>query len=172
MLVLNPDAARVVGAKIAAHQMHFVVTNFCGEVISHLSYRSGSIASRLASSAISSRMACAAAWSMRALASTRSIPSASAFPGVIEHRTGLVRSSPILSEPDVDFANEMSQRLNVATIVESDSHAITLGHHWFGKGRDLDDMVLVSLEQTLGLGVLKWRAALPGAGGSATISAI
>ncbi|MFN7026555.1 MAG: ROK family protein, partial [Pseudorhizobium sp.] len=45
------------------------------------------------------------------------------------------------------------------------SHAITLAHHWFGKGRDLDDMVLISLEQTLGLGVLHGGQLFRGAGG-------
>ena len=36
MLELNPDAARVVGAKIAADRMVFVVTDFCGDVLSEL----------------------------------------------------------------------------------------------------------------------------------------
>jgi predicted NBD/HSP70 family sugar kinase len=58
-----------------------------------------------------------------------------------------------------------SERLGVSTIVESDSHAITLAHHWFGKGRDLDDMVLVSLEHSLGLGVLHGGQLFRGAGG-------
>ncbi|MGO7704600.1 ROK family transcriptional regulator, partial [Rhizobium ruizarguesonis] len=36
MLELNPDAALVVGAKIAANRMVFVVTNFRGDVLSNL----------------------------------------------------------------------------------------------------------------------------------------
>ncbi|SIQ30688.1 transcriptional regulator, MarR family [Rhizobium sp. RU35A] len=165
MLVLNPDAARVVGAKIAAHQMNFVVTDFCGEVISHLSLpirvnrQPVGVISDLIEDGVR-RCVVDAGLSLDDIDTV-----CIGFPGVIEHRTGLVRSSPILSEPDVDFAREMSQRLNVATIVESDSHAITLGHHWFGKGRDLDDMVLVSLEQTLGLGVLNGGQLFRGAGG-------
>src|SRR5690606_25373987 len=37
MLEINPHAARVVGAKIAATRMTFVVTDFCGNVLSSLS---------------------------------------------------------------------------------------------------------------------------------------
>jgi predicted NBD/HSP70 family sugar kinase len=59
----------------------------------------------------------------------------------------------------------MSGRLQTSTIVESDAHAITLAHHWFGKARDLEDMVLISLEQTLGLGVLHGSRLFRGAGG-------
>ncbi|RVO05000.1 winged helix-turn-helix transcriptional regulator, partial [Sinorhizobium meliloti] len=36
MLELDPEAARVVGAKIAANRMVFAVTNFRGEVLSDL----------------------------------------------------------------------------------------------------------------------------------------
>jgi predicted NBD/HSP70 family sugar kinase len=59
----------------------------------------------------------------------------------------------------------MSSRLSTPTIIESDAHAITLAHHWFGKARDLEDMVLISLEQTLGLGVLHGNKLFRGAGG-------
>ena len=59
------------------------------------------------------------------------------LPGVIEHRTGKIRSSPILREVNVNFAEEMTARLNSPTIIESDAHAITLAHHWFGHARDL-----------------------------------
>ncbi|MGE6740521.1 ROK family protein [Allorhizobium pseudoryzae] len=165
MLELNPDAARVVGAKIAAHQMVFVVTNFCGEVISQLSLpirvnrQPVGVISDLIEDGVR-RCVVDAGLSLEDIDSV-----CIGFPGVVEHRTGLVRSSPILSEPDVDFAREMTERLSVATIVESDSHAITLAHHWFGKGRDLDDMVLVSLEHTLGLGVLHGGQLFRGAGG-------
>ena len=87
------------------------------------------------------------------------------LPGVIEHRTGRIRSSPILREVNVAFAEEMTVRLNAPTVIESDAHAITLAHHWFGHARDLEDVVLISLEQTLGLGVLHQNQLFRGAGG-------
>jgi predicted NBD/HSP70 family sugar kinase len=87
------------------------------------------------------------------------------LPGVVEHRTGKVRSSPVFRETDVNFAQEMTSRLNLPTIVESDAHAIALAHHWFGQARDLDDFVIVSLEQTLGLALLHNGQLFRGAGG-------
>jgi predicted NBD/HSP70 family sugar kinase len=165
MLELNPDAARVVGAKIAANHMTFVVSNFCGETVSTLSLpirvnrQPISVIADLVEDGIR-RCVVDAGLGLQDISSV-----CIGFPGVVEHRTGLVRSSPILSEPDIDFAQEMSERLGVSTIVESDSHAITLAHHWFGKGRDLDDMVLVSLEHSLGLGVLHRGQLFRGAGG-------
>ncbi|KXF75016.1 ROK family transcriptional regulator [Paramesorhizobium deserti] len=165
MLELNPDAARVVGAKIAAHSMVFVVTNFCGEVLSQLilpirvNRQSIAVIADLIEDGVRRCVVDAGL----SLGDVDSI--CIGLPGVVEHRTGIVRSSPIFRETDVDFASEMTSRLNVPTILESDAHAIALAHHWFGKARDLDDMVLVSLEQTLGLGVLHHGQLFRGAGG-------
>jgi predicted NBD/HSP70 family sugar kinase len=165
MLELNPDAARVVGAKIAANRMVFVVADFRGEVLSTLT-----LALRVDRQPISviadliedgvRRCVVDANLSLEEIDSV-----CLGLPGLIEHRTGHVRLSPIFRESGVDFATEMSERLGVATIVESDAHAITLAHHWFGQAKDLDDMVLVSLEQTLGLGVLHDGQLFRGAGG-------
>lgn len=165
MLELNPDAARVVGAKIAANRMVFVVTDFRGEVLSQLTMpirvdrQPIAVIADLIEDGIR-RCVVDAGLSFDDVDSI-----CVGLPGVIEHRTGHVRSSPIFREADVDFASEMTSRLDIATIVESDAHAITLAHHWFGRARDLDDMVVVSLEQTLGLGVLHGGQLFRGAGG-------
>src|SRR5690606_12222735 len=77
-----------------------------------------------------------------------------AVPGIVEHGSGRVRSSTILQGNDVPLAAFMSKRLGVATIVESDANAIAKAQHWFGQARQCDDFVLVSLEDSLGLGVM------------------
>ncbi|NEI70718.1 ROK family protein [Rhizobium lusitanum] len=165
MLELNPDAARVVGAKIAANRMVFVVTDFRGEVLSTLTLalRVDRQPIGVIADLIEDGVRRCVVDANLALDEIDSV--CLGLPGVIEHRTGHVRTSPIFRESGVDFAKEMSERLGVTTIVESDAHAITLAHHWFGRARDLDDMVLVSLEQTLGLGVLHGGQLFRGAGG-------
>ncbi|MGA1804809.1 ROK family protein [Rhizobium sp. HT1-10] len=164
-LELNPAAARVVGAKIAADRMVFVVTNFCGMVLSRqtLALRVDrqpiSVIADLIEDGVRRCVVDAD------LSLTEIDLVCLGLPGVIEHRTGHVRTSPIFRETGVDFAKEMSQRLGITTIVESDAHAITLAHHWFGQARDLDDVIVVSLEKTLGLGVLHGGQLFRGAGG-------
>jgi predicted NBD/HSP70 family sugar kinase len=165
MLELNPDAARVVGAKIAANRMVFVVTDFCGNVLSTLALpirvdrQPIGVIADLVEDGVR-RCVVDAGLSLEDVDMV-----CLGLPGVIEHRTGRIRSSPILREVNVDFAEEMTARLNSPTIIESDAHAITLAHHWFGHARDLEDMVLISLEQTLGLGVLHQNQLFRGAGG-------
>jgi predicted NBD/HSP70 family sugar kinase len=165
MLELNPDAARVVGAKIAANRMVFVVTDFCGSVLSSLTLpiridrQPIGVIADLVEDGVR-RCVVDAGLSLEDVDTV-----CLGLPGVIEHRTGRVRSSSIFRETNVDFAHEMTQRLGTTTIIESDAHAITLAHHWFGRARDLEDMVLISLEQTIGLGVLHGNRLFRGAGG-------
>jgi predicted NBD/HSP70 family sugar kinase len=77
-----------------------------------------------------------------------------AVPGIIEHGAGRVRSSPIFRDTDVPLADFIAERLGVATIIESDANAIAKAQHWFGLARECDDFVLLSLEDSLGLGVM------------------
>jgi predicted NBD/HSP70 family sugar kinase len=165
MLEINPDAARVVGAKIAGTRMVFVVTDFCGSVLSSLSLpirvdrQPISVISDLIEDGVRRCVA-------DANLSIQDIEMVClGIPGVIEHRTGIIRSSPILKDQNTDFAQEMSTRLGLKTLIESDANAVALAHHWFGQARDISDMVLISLEQNLGIGVLHNRSLFRGAGG-------
>lgn len=165
MLELNPAAARVVGAKIASNRMIFVVTDFRGEILSDLSLpirvdrQPISVIADLIEDGVRRCVLDAG----ETLENIDMI--CLGIPGVIEHRTGIIRSTPILREHNFNFASEMTTRLNVKTIIESDAHAITLAHHWFGHAREFEDMVLISLEQTLGLGVLHKNQLFRGADG-------
>ncbi|AJY46324.1 ROK family transcriptional regulator [Martelella endophytica] len=165
MLELNPNATRVVGAKIAATRMTFTVTDFCGDVLSEFSLpvRIERMPIDVIADLVEDGVRSCVMEAGLTLAEIEVV--CLSLPGVVEHRTGVVRSSPIFSDENVDFAAVMSPRFGIRTIVESDVHAVTLAHHWFGKARHLEDMVLVSLERTLGLGVLHDNSLFRGAGG-------
>lgn len=165
MLELNPDAARVVGAKIATNRIVFALTNFCGEVLSKLTIpvRVDRLPVGVISDLVEDGVRRCIVDAGLSLSDVDTI--CLGLPGVVEHRTGKVRSSPVFREPDVNFAAEMTSRLDLPTIVESDAHAIALAHHWFGQARDVDDFVIVSLEQTLGLALLHSGQLFRGAGG-------
>ena len=165
MLEINPDAARVVGAKITATRMTFVVTDFCGAVLSEyaLPVRIDRMPIDVIADLVEDGVRACVIDARLTLGEIDAI--CLGLPGVVEHRTGVVRASPIFSEDKVDFSRVIAPRFGIRTIVESDVHAITLAHHWFGKARHLEDMVLISLERTLGLGVLHNSSLFRGAGG-------
>jgi predicted NBD/HSP70 family sugar kinase len=154
LLELNPDAARVVGVKIAPTRIVHVVTNFQGDVLAGLTQpvrvdrQPAEVIADLVEDGVRRCVADAG------LTLDRVESLCVALPGVVEHATGIVRHSPILRESDVALSKALFERLGLATLIESDANAITIGEHWFRLCRDLDDFVVVTAEHSLGLGVM------------------
>jgi predicted NBD/HSP70 family sugar kinase len=154
LLALNPDAARVVGVKIAPTRIVHVVTNFQGDVLAGLTQpvrvdrQPAEVIADLVEDGVRRCVADAG------LTLDRVESLCVALPGVVEHATGIVRHSPILRESNVPLSKALFERLGLATLIESDANAITIGEHWFRLCRDLDDFVVVTAEHSLGLGVM------------------
>jgi predicted NBD/HSP70 family sugar kinase len=87
------------------------------------------------------------------------------LPGIVEKASGVCRQSPIFGERDVRFGDELTKRLGVAATVDSDVNLVTLAEHWFGHGRGLDDFLVVSIEHSLGLGIMHNGELFRGANG-------
>lgn len=154
LLQLNPDAARVVGVKIAPSRIVHVVTNFQGDVLAALTQpvrvdrQPAAVIADLVEDGVRRCVADAG------LTLDRVESLCVALPGVVEHATGIVRHSPILRESDVPLSKALFERLGLSILIESDANAITIGEHWFRLCRDLDDFVVVTAEHSLGLGVM------------------
>jgi predicted NBD/HSP70 family sugar kinase len=87
------------------------------------------------------------------------------LPGIVEHASGVCRASPLFSERDLRLGHDLEKRLQVPTSVDSDVNLVTMAEHWFGHGRDLGDFLVVSVEHTLGLGIIHRGELFRGANG-------
>ena len=154
MLTLNPEAARVVGAKIATNRLVFTVTNFQGDVLANLTLpvRVDRLPVDVIADLVEDGVRRCVLDAGLALDQIKTV--ALSLPGIVEHGTGRVRSSSIFRDTNVPLKEAIVQRLGIDTIVESDANAITMAEHWFGRCRDCDDFVLVAIEESLGLGVM------------------
>ena len=165
MLALNPVAAWVVGAKIAANRIVFVATNFQGDVLASLTLpvRVDRLPTEVIADLVEDGVRRCVRDASLGLNQIKTI--ALSLPGIIEHGSGKVLSSGVLRDADVSLREAITSRLGIDTIVESDANAITMAEHWFGQARDLDDFVLVAIEETLGLGVMHGGQLFRGARG-------
>jgi predicted NBD/HSP70 family sugar kinase len=154
MLALNPQAARVVAAKIAANRLVFVVTDVQGDVLAELTLpvRVDRLPLAVIADLVEDGVRRCVLDAGIAMADVKSV--ALSLPGIIEHGSGLVRASSIFRDADVPLKEAVVERLGIDVIVESDANAITMGEHWFGQARDCDDFVLVAIEDNLTLGVM------------------
>ena len=154
LLELNPAAARVVGVKIAPNRIFHVVTDFQGDVLAELAQtvRVDRQPSDVIADLVEDGVRRCVADAGLTLNSVESL--CVALPGVVEHATGLVRQSPLLRDLNVPFGKALFQRLGLSTLVESDANAITIGEHWFRLCRDINDFAVVTVEHSLGLGIM------------------
>jgi len=165
MLKLNPDAAHVVGVKLAPDQIAVAATNFCADILSSLALpirvdrQTAAVIADLVEDGVRRCVSDAG------LAIDRVSGVCVGLPGVVERAVGVCRQSPIFNERDVPFAASLAERLRIPATIDSDVNLVTLAEHWFGQARDLKDFLVVNVERSLGLGILHNGELFRGANG-------
>ena len=166
MLKLNPDAAHVVGVKLAPDQITVAVTNFCADILRSLvaadphrppdgvRHRRPGRGRR----APLRRATRASTWpTSRRLRrpSGRRRAGGGRLPAKPDSSASATcRSAPI-----------SAHRLGVPASIDSDVNLVTLAEHWFGQARGLNDFLVVNVERSLGLGILHNGELFRGANG-------
>ncbi len=86
-----------------------------------------------------------------------------AVPGFIIMEEGRVAASPNIPALD-DFRarDAFEERLHRPVILENDANAAALGEKWIGAGRDVDDLILLTLGTGIGGGIISGGKVLHG----------
>jgi len=78
-----------------------------------------------------------------------------ALPGFIMMETGVVLSSPNIPPFENFRARDvLTEELGAPVILENDANAAALGEKWMGAGRDVNDLVLLTLGTGIGGGII------------------
>ncbi len=76
-------------------------------------------------------------------------------PGFILLKEGIIRNSNNLGcLEDFPIRDEIEHRLGARVILENDANAAALGEKWMGAGRDVDDLVMLTLGTGIGGGII------------------
>ena len=88
--------------------------------------------------------------------------------GVVDSVNGIVHYGTYAHWRDVPLSDLLYQRTGLPTVVENDVNALAVNEHWFGLGKDVADLLVVSLGRGIGLGLILdgrlYRGAFGGAG--------
>ena len=76
------------------------------------------------------------------------------LPGVVDHKSGVVRWSPLVSDRDFPMRDELEARLGRPVTIDNDANLVTLAEMWFGAGRALSEFVVVTIEHGVGMGLV------------------
>lgn len=74
--------------------------------------------------------------------------------GIVEHDSGQVPWSPLITGRDAPLAALLTQRLGVPARIDNDANVLTLAELWFGSGRDRADFAVVTVEHGVGMGLV------------------
>ncbi|MBI1789753.1 MAG: ROK family protein, partial [Acidobacteria bacterium] len=76
-------------------------------------------------------------------------------PGFIIMETGVITDSPNLPGfENFPIRDQIEQRLGAPVILENDANAAALGEKWMGAGREVNDLVLLTLGTGIGGGII------------------
>jgi glucokinase len=89
-------------------------------------------------------------------------------PGFIRMKEGVISASNNLPYLEgVPVRDEIGRRLGTTVVLENDANAAALGEKWMGAGRDVDDLVLLTLGTGIGGGIISCGRVLRGMVGMA-----
>jgi glucokinase len=84
-------------------------------------------------------------------------------PGFIIIEKGIITESPNLPGfQNFAMRDEIERLLQAPVLLENDANAAALGEKWMGAGRDVDDLVLLTLGTGIGGGIISNRKVLHG----------
>jgi glucokinase len=84
-------------------------------------------------------------------------------PGFIVIEKGIITESPNLPGfQNFAIRDEIERLLHAPVLLENDANAAALGEKWMGAGRDVDDLVLLTLGTGIGGGIISNRKVLHG----------
>jgi predicted NBD/HSP70 family sugar kinase len=154
MLILNSGAAHVAGVKLAPHSISVAVTDFVAEPLATLTMpvRCARQPLSVIADIVEDGVRHCVADAGLSLAQINGI--CVGVPGIVDRTRGVCWRSPIFGPEPVAFCAALAERLDVESKVESAAHLVALAEHWFGQGKGLDDFVVVTLEATVGVGIV------------------
>jgi glucokinase len=75
-------------------------------------------------------------------------------PGITKNRSGVVEWAPSLDWRDFPLQERLREQFPLPVFVDNDVNLAVLGEHWFGAGKDVQSMALISIGTGVGAGLV------------------
>ncbi len=154
LLALNPDAAFVVGVKVSASRISCAVADLQADVRSsvllpvRINKRPAEFVADLIEEGI-----------RHCVTDARLVPEkitgiGLGIPGFVDSEHKFCHWTPLCSNGVLHLSDLIQERLKIPTYLENDTNAVTLAHQWFGEGKGIDNFLVITLEDGLGMGIV------------------
>ena len=75
--------------------------------------------------------------------------------GYVDQHRATVLFAPNIAWRDVDLKGELEERIDLPVVVENDANAAAWGEFAFGAGKDIDDLLMLTIGTGVGGGIVK-----------------
>lgn len=161
LLGLKPDAGYVIGIKVTETRVIAVLTDLNAGIVGRAT---ASVATDDVGTVV--RTVAAVVKKLRAKASPV-YGVGVGLAGVIDRASGVVRHATYSDWHDVDLATLLEKRIGLPVVVDNDVNTLVASEQWFGAGRGVSDVAVVSIGRGVGLGMVLDGRLYRGAGGGA-----
>jgi transcriptional regulator of PTS gene len=154
LLALNPEGAYVVGVNLSISELSVVIVNFEGTVVaSHanslapIHHSMAEIADRVAGAV----QACI--WEAN-FAKEQISGVGIGIPGIVNTNSGNILFLPNYGWENVNLKERVQNKLNHPCYIDNSSNTLALAEQWFGEGKGIDNFLVVTIENGVGLGAV------------------
>lgn len=156
-LAINAEHLFVIGVKVSMHQLTIALTDFAGGVrhITTVDYHAPLTQAAMVRLMAVQVEGCLA--DAGGISRTRLSGVGITVAGFVDSMAGEVLWCPMLQPvagDTIGLAEAMSEALGVPTFIENDANMLALAEQWFGAAGRLANVVVMTLEHGLGLGLI------------------
>lgn len=153
-LEVVPEGRYVIGIKVSDENHSAVLTDFAGRMLADATLATSPTLKSLdvLLEEIDSLMDIVLKAAGKSLADISAV--GVGMSGIVDHQTGTVPWSPLLSDRDVDIGTAFLARFGVPLHLDNDANVLTLAELWFGVGRSMSDFAVVTIEHGVGMGLV------------------
>jgi glucokinase len=151
LLSYNKDACSVVGIDLGGTKLYGALANIGGEIIHEVSLTHHNTTGERSMALVTDMI-------NDLLEQAQNGPPirgiAVGAPGITRNQEGIVEWAPSLHWRDFPLKQSLEENFNLPTFVDNDVNLAVLGEHWFGCGRDTQNMMLISIGTGVGSGLI------------------
>jgi len=154
LLALNPEGAFVVGVNLSITELSVVIVNFEGTVVASYTQSLAPIhhsVSEIADSVVGAVQACI--WEAN-FAKEQISGVGIGIPGLVDPYSGNIRFLPNYGWENVNLKELVQSKLNHPCYIDNSSNTLALAEQWFGEGKGLNNFLVVTIENGVGLGAV------------------
>lgn len=154
LLALNPDAAYVVGIKVSAYMISCAVTDMQADIRGSVDIpvqTSNKPVEFVADLIEEGVLRCIEQAGLK----TEMISGiGTGIPGLIDRKKGINHWTLFYQKDNIPLRELIQGRFDIPVWVENDANTVALAHQWFGHGRGIDNFLVITIEDGVGMGII------------------